>query len=184
MKILNTDNFSNKKILYHGTKHIFKKFDISHINSGWSEQAYGWGFYFTDYYQAAKEYSRGGIVMKVSVPEKKYLSYEGISMTEKNIIAKKFFKYYTEIDEYGKTAYPDAETRKCFWDEECHYLLDAKDGGDIYGTIASLVGSDEETSKFLRSIGYIGIIFPGSNGDTGEKFKNYVIFDADDIIIL
>lgn len=112
------------------------------------------------------------------------MSYEGISMTEKNIIAKKFFKYYTEINEYGKTAYPDAETRKCFWDEECRYLLDAEDGGDIYGTIASLVGSDEETSKFLRSIGYIGIIFPGSNGNTGKKFKNYVIFDADDIIIL
>lgn len=183
MKVLKTDEYS-KMILYHGTKEKFKAFDMSKINSGWGEQAYGYGFYLTNSYETAKAYSRGGIVMKVAVPRKKYLSYSGITLSEKNTIAKKFFKYYTEVDEYGKEAYPDEELRKTFWDEECRYLLDCEDGGDIYGTIASLVGSDEETSKFLRNMGYIGLEFQSNNSVTGEKFNNYVIFDAKDIEIL
>ena len=174
----------NRITLYHGTKASFGKFDINFLNSGWGEQAYGYGFYFTDYYEAAKEYSRGGNVITVTVPDGKYLSYKGIRASEKRTIAEKFFKYYTEVDEYGKEAYPNMEAKKMFWDEECRYLMDCEDGGDIYGTIASLVGSDKETSMFLKSIGYIGIKFPGDNRMTGYKFTNYVIFDENDIEIV
>ena len=178
------ENANNELVLYHGTQANFNVFDQSHINTGWGEQAYGYGFYLTDYYQAAKEYSRGGKVIKVNVPSKKYLSYKGITLSEKRNIANKFFKYYTEVDEYGKTAYPTPESKKEFWNGECKYLVDCNDGGDIYGTIASLLGSDKETSEFLKSIGYVGIKFPGSNESTGEKFTNYVIFDAKDIKII
>ncbi len=177
-------NSSGRIVLYHGTKAKFKSFDASYLNSGWGEQAYGYGFYLTDNYEAANEYSRGGYVIKVSVPEKKYLSYFGISRNEKVSIAKKFFKYYTEVDEYGKEAYPTQELKNEFWNGECKYLVDCEDGGDIYGTIASLIGSDKETSEFLRSIGYVGIKFHGDNGGTGEKFTNYVIFDPKDIEVL
>ena len=180
-----TENKSNREIiLYHGTQASFDKFDIGYLNSGWGEQAYGYGFYLTDNYEAAKEYSRGGHIMKVSVPAGKYLSYKSISRADSNAIARKFFKYYTETDEYGKEAYPDAEARRLFWEEECRYIGDCRDGGDIYGTLASLIGSDKDTSEFLRDIGYIGIKFPGDNGMTGEKFTNYVIFDAKDITVL
>jgi len=147
-------------------------------------QAYGYGFYLTDYYECAKEYSGNGYVLTVSVPKIKYLSYSGISMSEKNNIAKKLFKYYTEIDKYGKEAYPTQETRQEFWENECKYILDCETGGNVYGIIASIIGSDKETSEFLKSIGYIGIKFPGSDGNTGKKFTNYVIFDARDIIVM
>ena len=45
-------------------------------------------------------------------------------------------------------------------------------------------GSDDETSEFLHSIGYVGIKFPASDGSTGKKFTNYVIFDEKDIEII
>lgn len=171
-------------VLYHGTKSAFDRFDRQFVNSGWGEQAYGYGFYFTDDYECASQYSRNGSVIRVSVPSGKYLSYKGISRAEAMAIARKFFRYYTEVDDYGREAYPDAESRREFWDGECKYLADSEDGGDIYGTIASMVGSDEETSSFLRSLGYVGIKFPADDGSTGRKFMNYVIFDEKDIEII
>ena len=172
--------------LYHGSpkQDSFDKFDIAYLSSGLGQQSYGYGFYLTNSMDAAKQYGGGGYMYKVEVPNGKYLSYKSISEREKQYIAKTFFKYYTTEDEYGKQAYSDEETRKYFWDEECRYILDCEDGGDVYGTIASLMGSDEETSKFLHRLGYKGIKFPGDNGETGEKFMNYVIFDPDDIKIL
>lgn len=173
-----------KIILYHGTQAKFNTFDNKYINSGWGEQSYGYGFYLTDSEQCAKEYSRSGEVIKVEVPAKKYLDYNGITKKESTQIAKAFFKYYTEEDEYGKQAYPNREDKQEFWNEECKYIIKCDDGGDIYGTISSLLGSNEQTSKFLHSLGYIGIKYPASNGTTGEKFTNYVIFDASDIKII
>lgn len=172
--------------LYHGSpkQDSFDKFDIAYLSSGWGQQAYGYGFYLTNSIDAAKQYGGGGYMYKVEVPDGKYLSYNSISMREKQYIAKTFFKYYTTEDDYGKQAYPDEESRRDFWNEECRYLLNCDDGGDMYGTIASLIGSDEQTSQFLHGLGYKGIKFPGDNGETGEKFMNYVIFDPDDIKIL
>ena len=186
MMVMKTDERNGSKgiRLWHGTKEKFRKFDPSFVNSGWGEQAYGYGFYLTDNYEAAREYSRGGVVMEVEVPKGKYLSYERIGRTELKTIARKFFDYYTREDEYGREAYPDNEARREFWESECRYIEDCDDGGDVYGTIASLLGSDEDTSRFLRKIGYIGVKFPGSNGETGERFTNYVIFNADDITVL
>lgn len=189
LHILKTDEYLNEGksgriALYHGTQAKFNIFDPKYINSGWGQQEYGYGFYLTDYYPCAEEYSRNGVVINVSVPAGKYLSYKGISRRDAMDIARKFYKYYTEVDDYGREAYPDAESRREFWDGECKYLADCDDGGDIYGTLASLIGSDKETSEFLRSIGYIGIKYPASDGSTGKKFTNYVIFDAKDIEII
>ncbi len=175
---------SGRMVLYHGTKSAFDHFDRQFVNSGWGEQEYGYGFYFTDYYECAKEYSRNGVVMRVSVPTSKYLSYRSISRPDAMAIARKFFKYYTEENDYGRYAYPSDEARRDFWNEECKYLADCNDGGDVYGTIASLLGSNDETSEFLHSIGYVGIKFPASDGSTGKKFTNYVIFDEKDIEII
>lgn len=174
---------SGTLVLYHGTKARFDRFDPKYVDSGWGEQAYGYGFYLTDNREAAEQYSRGGVVMEVEVPDGKWLSYDGIRKSEASAIARKFFGYYTKEDGYGKEAYPDQESRREFWDSECRYICDCDDGGDIYGTLASLLGSDEDTSRFLRGLGYIGIKFPASNGETGEKFTNYVVFDANDITV-
>lgn len=186
MKILSINEFASadkngRIVLYHGTQAKFKSFDKSFVNSGYGMQEYGYGFYLTDDYETAKEYSRGGIVMMVSVPSKKYLSYKHISSTEKKFIANKFFKYYTSESECGRELYPDRSSRDAFWNMECKYILDANTGGDIYGTISSITGDDEETSAFLRSIGYIGIMH---SDDGSWKTTNYLIFDGGDIEVL
>lgn len=98
------------------------------------------------------------------------------------MIAKKFFTYYTTEDEYGKEAYNGIE--KEFWDEECKYIANCNAGDDIYGTLASFFGNDKKTSEFLYKIGYKGLIIKSYDGETGEKFKNYVIFNAKDIKII
>ena len=171
-------------MLYHGTTAKFKKFDSSFINSGWGEQAYGYGFYFTNNLETATAYSRGGHIIKVLVPSKKYLDYKGISKSEALSIAKKFFKYYTEVNEYGKEAYSDKESKQMCWDEECKYIADSVDGGDVYGTISSILGDDKETSEFLHNLGYVGIKFMCKHGVTGEEITNYVIFNQNDIEVV
>lgn len=172
--------------LYHGSpkQDSFDNFDIAYLSSGWGQQAYGYGFYLTNSEKTAKCYAGGGWVYKVEVPNSKYLSYNSVSMNVKRQIANAFFKYYTEEDEYGKSAYPDEESRRDFWEYECSCLLDCDDGGSIYGTICSLIGSDKHAAEFLYRLGYKGLKFPGNNSETGEKFTNYVIFNPDDIKIL
>lgn len=174
----------NELELYHGSlsNSDFDKFDSKYLSTGWGEQMYGYGHYFTNSINAAKQYAGNGIVYTVDVPDGKYLSYKHISQQEKRRIANLFFKYYTTESEYGKEAYASPEAKHDFWEYECRYILECEDGGDIYGTIASLCGSDEETSKFLKSIGYVGIKWFDKNFN--QNVTNYVIFDDSDIKIL
>ena len=59
-------------------------------------------------------------------------------------------------------------------------ICDCETGGDVYGTIASILGDDKETSEFLYKEGYKGIKwFDKDNGTT-----NYVVFNPKDITIL
>jgi hypothetical protein len=174
----------NELELYHGSlsNADFDKFDSKYLSTGWGEQMYGYGHYFTNSIEAAKQYAGNGIVYTVEVPDGKYLSYKSISQQEKRRIANLFFKYYTTESEYGREAYASQEAKRDFWQYECRYILECEDGGDIYGTIASLCGSDNETSKFLKSIGYVGIKWFDKNFK--QNVTNYVIFDDNDIKIL
>lgn len=167
--------------LYHGSQVDFSEFDLAYLGSGWGQQAYGYGVYLIDNPQGAREYSRGGLVYTVKVPNGSYLSYESISRASAMKIAKDFFKYYTTENEYGKEAYKGYERE--FWDEECKYLCDCQTGGDIYGTIASLLGDDKEASEFLYREGYKGIKWIDVTAD-GTKNTNYVVFNPKDITIL
>ena len=171
--------------LYHGTHADFDKFDVAYLSTGWGQQAHGYGFYLTDCYEAAKDYSCGGKVMEVKVPDGKYLSDKRISPREKQVIARTFFKYYTEELDYGKEAYPDAQARNDFWQYEVSCILNCDDGAYVYGTVASLLGSNEDTSNFLHDkLGYVGITIHTKHGETGEPITTYVIFNPNDIEIL
>ena len=174
----------NELELYHGSlsNADFDKFDSKYLSTGWGEQMYGYGHYYTNSIDAAKQYAGNGIVYTVEVPDGKYLSYKSISQQEKRRIANLFFKYYTTESEYGREAYASQEAKRDFWQYECRYILECEDGGDVYGTIASLCGNDEETSKFLKSIGYVGIKRFVKNFN--QQVTNYVIFDDNDIKIL
>ena len=46
-------------------------------------------------------------------------------------------------------------------------------------------GSGKDTyAKILEKMGYTGLYWVATNGATGKKFKNYVIFDPNAIKIL
>lgn len=167
--------------LFHGSQADFQEFDLAFISSGWGQQAYGYGVYLIDNPEGAKEYARGGFVYTAKVPSGRYLTYKSISRAAATKIARDFFKYYTTENEYGREAYKGYENE--FWNEECKYLCDCQTGGDIYGTIASLVGDDKETSEFLYREGYKGIKWVDVMAD-GTKNTNYVIFNPKDIKIL
>lgn len=169
--------------LFHGSPHDFNEFDFAYMSSGWGQQAYGYGAYLTTSYECAKEYSQGGMVYTVEIPDKGYLNLDKISPALAMKIARIFFNYYTKEHEYGSEAYAGYERE--FWNEECKYIGDSTDGNTLYGTISSLLGSDKETSEFLHDkLGYKGLVWVHTNAETGKKFKNYVIFDPKDIKII
>ena len=168
--------------LYHGTPHEFDEFDLAYLSTGFGQQSHGYGVYLTTSVVTAKAYSQGKNIYTVEVPDGKYLNYDKIGRTEAMQIARKFFKYYTTKHEYGKEAYRGHENE--FWEYECKYLGECTDGGSIYGTIASLLGDDKDTSEFLYRIGYKGMFLKCTNTDTKEKFKNYIIFNPKEIKIL
>lgn len=171
------ENLNNEVNLMHGSFKDFDKFDLKYLNSGWGNQAFGYGLYFTTSEECAMEYARGGIIYHADISGNKFLTYDKTpSKRESMSIAKKFFKYYTTEDEYGKEAYQGCEQE--FWDYECIYIAQCQDEGSIYGTISSILGSDKEASAFLNKIGYTGLIAHDEQG-----FDIYVIFNDKDINI-
>lgn len=171
------ENLNSEVNLMHGSFNDFDKFDLKYLNSGWGNQAFGYGLYFTTSEECAKEYAKGGIIYHADISGNKFLTYgKTPSKRESMSIARKFFKYYTTEDEYGKEAYKGYEQE--FWNEECKYIAECNDEGNIYGTISSLMGSDKEASIFLKKIGYTGLITHDEMG-----FEIYVIFNDKDINI-
>lgn len=166
--------------LYHGTNADFDKFDEKFYLTGIGEMAYGWGVYLSNSINTAKEYGADGQIMTVEVPDGKYLDSRRINKSEASKIARAFYKFFLS-SEHGQV-YKGSE--KEFWDYECSCLENVPDGSYLYGTISTFLGSDKETSEWLHSIGYVGLRFPGHNSNTGEKFMNYVIFDANDVKII
>ena len=167
--------------LYHGSCADFDKFDDKFVLTGVGQMAYGYGFYLTNNVESARSYAMGGKLYTVEVPDGKYLNSDRISKKEAEAIARRFFKYFLST-EYGKEAY--GENPHEFWISECSYIEDCISGNALYGTISTILGSDKEASAWLHSLGYVGMIINSSNGTTGEKFKNYLIFDKNDIKIL
>lgn len=164
--------------LYHGSQASFDEFDLAYLSSGWGQQAYGYGVYLISTREGARDYARGGYIYMAKVPNKPYLSYSRISRQSAYRIAKALYEYYLKYDEYGKEAYKGHEDE--FWEYECGVICDCQNGGDVYGTIASILGSDKKTSEFLYGLGYKGIKWV----DKHSKNTNYVIFNPKDIQIL
>lgn len=174
--------------LYHGTNSDFDNFDFAYLSSGWGQQAYGYGFYLTTSYDVAKDYAydkNHGQVMEVEVPDGKYLTDVSISKAEANRIARIFFKYMTEENEDTRDSYSTEDEKRCFWDYEVDYVRRCSTGSYVYGTIASLMGSDKDTSEFLHDkCGYVGLKIRDRYNSRKKTPITYVIFNQNDIKII
>ena len=162
---------------YHGSGANFNKFNISEYGmSGEGSMAFGYGVYVSNSESIAKSYAgRQGErnLYTVEIPDGNYISWEKtVSKTQKENVKNELYKKLIEEDYKGAEKEIFTELNAVFGDE--------LDGKYLYGTVSSYIGSDKETSKFFKDIGFSGIEYPAG---TPENAVNYVIFDDNDIKI-
>ncbi len=179
-------NAIREQRVYHGSGAEFDHFDHSHIGEGEGNQAYGWGTYVTDVEGIGRTYAGNGEnrnLYTVEIPDdngKNYLDHNNaVDSKEVGRVLDALYDRLVADEESGyddKTA--SAELRK----ELDSIAKNEMTGRDLYGTLSSYLGSDEEASKFLSSLGYTGIKYSADNQRGGREngAKNYVIFNEAD----
>lgn len=166
---------------YHGSGANFNKFNISEYGmSGEGSMAFGYGVYVSNSESIAKSYAgRQGErnLYTVEIPDGNYISWEKtVSKTQKENVKNELYKKLIEEDYKGAEKEIFTELNAVFGDE--------LDGKYLYGTVSSYIGSDKETSKFFKDIGFSGIEYPaGTVFGNGQNAVNYVIFNDEDIKI-
>ena len=166
---------------YHGSGANFNKFNISEYGmSGEGSMAFGYGVYVSNSESIAKSYAgRQGErnLYTVEIPDGNYISWEKtVSKTQKENVKNELYKKLIEEDYKGAEKEIFTELNAVFGDE--------LDGKYLYGTVSSYIGSDKETSKFFKDIGFSGIEYPaGTFSGERQNAVNYVIFDDNDIKI-
>ena len=162
---------------YHGSGANFDKFNTSEYEmSGEGSMAFGYGVYVSNSESIAKSYAgRQGErnLYKVEIPDRNYISWDKtVSKSQKENVKNELYKKLIEEDYKGAEKEIFTELNTAFGDE--------LDGKYLYGTVSSYIGSDKETSRFFKDIGFSGIQYPAG---TPENAVNYVIFDDNDIKI-
>lgn len=166
---------------YHGSGANFDKFNTSeHGMSGEGSMAFGYGVYVSNSESIAKSYAgRQGErnLYKVEIPDRNYISWDKtVSKSQKENVKNELYKKLIEEDYKGAEKEIFTELNTAFGDE--------LDGKYLYGTVSSYIGSDKETSKFFKDIGFSGIEYPaGTVFGNGQNAVNYVIFNDEDIKI-
>lgn len=166
---------------YHGSGANFDKFNTSEYGmSGEGSMAFGYGVYVSNSESIAKSYAgRQGErnLYTVEIPDGNYINWEKtVSKTQKENVKNELYKKLIEEDYKGAEKEIFAELNTVFGDE--------LDGKYLYGNVSSYIGSDKETSKFFKDIGFSGIEYPaGTIFGNGQNAVNYVIFNDEDIKI-
>lgn len=162
---------------YHGSSANFEKFNTSEYGmSGDGAMAFGYGVYVSNSETIARSYA--GIqgernLYSVEIPDGDYIVWDKkISNSQKEKVKNELYENLIKEDYKGVEKQISAELDNVFSEE--------LDGKNLYGTVSSYIGSDKETSRFFKNIGYSGIQYPAG---TPENAINYVIFDDNDITI-
>lgn len=162
---------------YHGSGANFDKFNTSEY--GWSGEGYmafGYGVYVSNSETIARSYA--GIqgernLYTVEIPDGDYIIWnKTVSKLQKEKAKNELYENLIKEDYKGVEKEISTELNNVFSEDF--------DGKKLYGTISSYIGSDKETSRFFKDIGYSGIQYPAG---TPENAVNYVIFDDNDIKI-
>lgn len=166
---------------YHGSGANFDKFNTSEYGlSGDGAMAFGYGVYVSNSETIARSYA--GIqgernLYTVEIPDGNYISWDKtVSKSQKENVKNELYKKLIEEDYKGAEKEIFTELNTAFGNE--------LDGKYLYGTVSSYIGSDKETSKFFKDIGFSGIEYPaGTFSGERQNAVNYVIFDDEDIKI-
>ena len=162
---------------YHGSSANFDKFNTSEYGlSGDGAMAFGYGVYVSNSETIARSYA--GIqgernLYTVEIPDGDYIIWnKTVSKLQKEKVKNELYENLIKEDYKGVEKEISTELNNVFSEDF--------DGKKLYGTISSYIGSDKETSRFFKNIGYSGIQYPAG---TPENAVNYVIFDDNDIKI-
>lgn len=164
---------------WHGTPHEVVKFRTSSIGTGQSQQAAGYGLYFTDKKEIAEHYRNilseegKGNIYKVSLaPEESDFLRWDLSVPEQGkdvvlMLKKSKSKAITDYFEYLERV-KDFEP-------------DLNGAGQVYRELSVELGSEEKASSHLLDLGIKGVKYKESL--KGLHGFNYVVFDDSDIFI-
>lgn len=190
------ENVDNLTTLYHGSKFLFNKFDVSRVNTGQHSQDFGYGLYFTSDKDTAKFYANE--LSNTKTPIEKYDDI--IKNNEKNEILYQYLKENRIVS--AKRILNDLIVKNYGDINEWKELLKALDTVQRYGYLYTvninggnfitkdeyvvmkhkLNISDKEMNDVLLKQGYNGIKYKinsfGLDKSRGfEKEYNVVIID-------
>lgn len=186
-RVFSDDDFAQQRT-YHGSGALFDKFDHSFMGEGSGLQAYGWGTYVSENEEVGRVYARGEegerFLYTVDIPDEKRGNYIVYSNTVTDRAADKVFDGIYERVIAEEADMYDTPQAKADLKQELDDLRSAYGQGqsgtwrDLYGDIASYLGSEKAASMFLNESGYVGAKY----ADAGNT--NYVIFNEKDLKIL
>lgn len=198
----------SETVAYHGSPSDFSYFSTNMIGTGEGGSGFGYGFYFSEDIDDAKDYARklekergAGRLFKVKIPDKKtYLNldeyYEEQSEYVKKCLKsipvkdlKKIFKYDVDLNKDIKKFNDDVENKEYDFnihDKEYNDTINEfyKDkietihAGSLYILLDEVLDGEYNASKFLYDIGI--------KGNIHSEFKclHYIVFNDNDIEIL
>jgi hypothetical protein len=172
-----------RQTAFHGTRHIFDKFDTASIGIGEGAQGFGYGLYFAEkksiaeYYKTAGgEKGTEGQLLEVSIPKDNQLLNWESTLTKQHVDVRKLIlammkqdvKDNPEISIFGFDN--RAELRRYF---------DNTTGRDLYLELGESLGNPVDTSEFLRQSGILGHKYfdAVSRKEAGGGTFNFVIYD-------
>ncbi len=171
------DSYTLFQLAYHGSSANFDNFNTSEYGlSGDGAMAFGYGVYVSNSETIARSYA--GIqgernLYTVEIPDGDYIIWnKTVSKLQKEKVKNELYENLIKEDYKGVEKEISTELNNVFSEDF--------DGRNLYGTISSYIGSDKETSKFFKDIGFSGIEYPAG---TPKNADNYVIFDDNDIKI-
>ena len=210
MKYLKTyNNFSlNETIAYHGSRYDFDEFYLGSFGSGEGASGWGYGIYFSEDKEDAKEYARKLAHYKseerlysVKIPDKIYFFnldeyYDEQSEYVKICLSKITFEqlkeiycYNFEINKDIKKFNSEVENNEydfTFDSDEYNesiediyrYELERLHGKSFFDILEQSLGSEYYASEFLYNLGIKG------NIHYQFHYANYIVFNDEDIKIL
>lgn len=117
----------------------------------------------------------------IDIPDDGYIKWDDTisSKTVDKVKEELFNKLAYEPNSDGEYEYKGVEKQL---KKDLDDVFDSEyTGRSLYGTVSSYLGGDKEASKFLSSIGYVGIDYPaGTNYGNGNDARNFVIFNDND----
>lgn len=182
---------------YHGTKHLFKDFNVDKIGTGEGNTDYGHGLYFAQNKAVAEHYRKQealpgtGRIYSVEIPDAKHMmDWDAPFEDHPKTIQKKILGAVDEMADNG--SFDAEQLAQGLRSGDLGHMT----GQELYKELTDLIKEhtgdyehpDAQASAILRNNGVLGnkYLDQGSRGDfvpAKDKTRNYVVFHHDDIKI-